>query len=76
MHEDPHIANTGRPGRGLQLVEGMVIALEPMFHAGGRDGYRKLADGWSIATDDGSIAAHWEHTIAITADGPRILTVA
>jgi methionyl aminopeptidase len=74
MHEDPHIPNTGRPGRGLQLREGMVIALEPMFHAGGRDGYRKLADGWSIATDDGSVAAHWEHTVAITADGPRVLT--
>lgn len=76
MHEDPHISNTGRPGRGLQLVEGMVIALEPMFHAGGRDTYRKLPDGWSVATDDGSVAAHWEHTVAITADGPRVLTTA
>jgi methionyl aminopeptidase len=52
----------------------MVIALEPMFHAGGRDGYRKLADGWSVATDDGSVAAHWEHTVAVTADGPLVLT--
>lgn len=74
MHEEPHIPNTGRPGRGLRLIEGMVIALEPMFHAGGRDGYRKLRDGWSVATDDGSIAAHWEHTVAITADGPQVLT--
>lgn len=74
MHEDPPVSNTGRRGRGLQLREGMVIALEPMFHAGGRDGYRKLADGWSIATDDGSLAAHWEHTVAITAAGPRVLT--
>jgi methionyl aminopeptidase len=74
MHEDPHIPNTGRPGRGLRLTEGMVIALEPMFHAGGRDGYRKLADGWSVATDDGSVAAHWEHTVAVTADGPLVLT--
>ncbi|MEO6712616.1 MAG: type I methionyl aminopeptidase [Mycobacteriales bacterium] len=74
MHEDPHIPNTGRAGRGVQLVVGMVIALEPMFHAGGGDGYRKLADGWSVATEDGSNAAHWEHTIAITADGPRVLT--
>jgi methionyl aminopeptidase len=75
MHEDPHVANTGRPGRGLRLVEGMVIALEPMFHAGGRDSYRKLPDGWAVATDDGSVAAHWEHTVAITADGPRVLTI-
>ncbi len=74
MHEDPHVSNTGRPGRGMPLREGLVIALEPMFHAGGRDGYRTLADGWSIATDDGTLAAHWEHTIAITADGPQILT--
>ena len=74
MHEDPHVSNTGRPGRGMPLREGLVIALEPMFHAGGRDSYRTLADGWSIATDDGSLAAHWEHTIAVTADGPQILT--
>jgi methionyl aminopeptidase len=74
MHEDPHVANTGRPGRGMPVREGLVLALEPMFHAGGRDGYRTLDDGWSIATDDGSLAAHWEHTIAVTADGPQILT--
>ena len=74
MHEDPHVPNTGRPGRGMPLREGLVLALEPMFHAGGRDGYRTLADGWSIATDDGSLAAHWEHTIAVTSQGPQILT--
>lgn len=74
MHEDPTVPNTGRPGRGLPLREGLVIAIEPMFLEGGRDGYRLLADGWSVATDDGSRAAHWEHTVALTADGPRVLT--
>jgi methionyl aminopeptidase len=74
MHEDPTVPNSGRPGRGLPLREGLVIAIEPMFLEGGRDGYRLLADGWSVATDDGSRAAHWEHTIAVTADGPRVLT--
>ncbi len=74
MHEDPTVPNSGRPGRGLPLREGLVIAIEPMFLEGGRDGYRLLADGWSVATDDDSRAAHWEHTIAVTADGPRVLT--
>ncbi|MET0741590.1 MAG: type I methionyl aminopeptidase [Candidatus Nanopelagicales bacterium] len=74
MHEEPHVSNRGRAGRGLKMREGLVLALEPMFHAGGGDGYRTLEDGWSIATDDGSLAAHWEHSVAVTADGPRILT--
>jgi methionyl aminopeptidase len=74
MHEDPTVPNSGRPGRGLPLREGLVIAIEPMFLEGGRDGYRLLADGWSVATGDGSRAAHWEHTIAVTAEGPRVLT--
>jgi methionyl aminopeptidase len=74
MHEDPSVPNTGSPGRGLRLREGMVFAIEPMFTLGGRDSYRIRPDGWSIETDDGSRAAHWEHTIAITAAGPRILT--
>ncbi|MDP9433305.1 MAG: type I methionyl aminopeptidase [Actinomycetota bacterium] len=74
LHEEPHVPNTGRAGRGMRLREGLVIAIEPMFHAGGRPGYRKLEDGWSLATDDGSLAAHWEHTVAITPDGPVILT--
>ncbi|HZE30803.1 MAG TPA: type I methionyl aminopeptidase [Actinoallomurus sp.] len=76
MHEDPHVPNTGRPGRGLRLREGLVIAIEPMVIEGGGDAGRTLADGWSIATADGSRAAHFEHTIAITADGPQILTTA
>jgi methionyl aminopeptidase len=74
MHEDPHLPNTGRPGRGLRLREGLVVAIEPMFLEGGHDGHRMLADGWAVATADGSRAAHFEHTIAITADGPVILT--
>jgi methionyl aminopeptidase len=55
--------------------EGMVLAIEPMFLEGGRDSYRLLPDGWSVATDDGSRAAHWEHMVAVTADGPTVLTV-
>jgi methionyl aminopeptidase len=74
MHEDPHVPDTGRPGRGMRLKEGLVIAIEPMLIEGGRDAGRTLADGWSIATADGSRAAHFEHTIAITADGPQVLT--
>jgi methionyl aminopeptidase len=75
MHEDPPVPNTGRPGRGMVLREGLVLAIEPMFLEGGRDSYRLLADGWSVATDDGSRAAHWEHTVAVTADGPTVLTL-
>ena len=74
MHEDPHVANTGRPGRGLRIREGLVIAIEPMLIESGRDDGHTLDDGWSIVTSDGSRAAHFEHTIAVTADGPRILT--
>jgi methionyl aminopeptidase len=75
MHEDPHVPNTGRPGRGLRLAEGLVLALEPMLTEGGRDRGRTLADGWTVATTDGRRAAHAEHTVAITADGPVVLTV-
>jgi methionyl aminopeptidase len=74
MHEDPHVPNTGRRGRGMRLREGLVIAIEPMLIEGGGDAGRTLADGWSIATADGSRAAHFEHTVAITADGPQVLT--
>ncbi|REE98076.1 type I methionyl aminopeptidase [Thermomonospora umbrina] len=74
MHEDPSVSNTGLPGRGLRLREGLTIAIEPMFHEGGDDEGRTLADGWSIVTADGSRAAHFEHSIAVTADGPIILT--
>jgi methionyl aminopeptidase len=74
MHEDPSVPNDGAPGRGLRLKPGLVIAIEPMFMAGGRSDYRIDDDGWTVRTSDGSRAAHWEHTIAITAEGPRILT--
>jgi methionyl aminopeptidase len=73
-HEDPHIPNFGEPGRGPKLAEGMTIAIEPMITAGGPD-VRLHDDGWTISTEDGSMTAHVEHTIAITADGPRILTL-
>jgi methionyl aminopeptidase len=74
MHEPPSVANEGRAGRGLLLRPGLVIALEPMLQAGGRDAYRHDPDGWTLRTADGSRAAHAEHTIAITEDGPRVLT--
>ncbi|MFE0512337.1 type I methionyl aminopeptidase [Streptomyces sp. NPDC058964] len=74
MHEDPPVPNEGRPGRGLRLRHGMVLAIEPMLIAGGTDGYYAAADGWTLRTSDGSRAAHAEHTVAITDAGPRILT--
>jgi methionyl aminopeptidase len=74
MHEDPHIPNEGAAGRGRKLVPGLVIAIEPWFMAGGRDRYFIDRDGWTIRSADHSRAAHIEHTIAVTADGPRILT--
>ncbi|MFJ6560300.1 type I methionyl aminopeptidase [Streptomyces sp. NPDC091412] len=74
MHEDPGVPNEGRPGRGLPLRHGMVLAIEPMLIAGGTDGYHAAPDGWTLRTDDGSRAAHVEHTVAITETGPRILT--
>jgi methionyl aminopeptidase len=74
MHEDPHIPNEGPAGRGRTLVPGLVIAIEPWFLAGGLDSYRIDRDGWTIRSTDGSRAAHIEHTIAVTADGPLILT--
>jgi len=72
-HEDPHVPNFGQPGRGPKLSEGMTIAIEPMITAGRSDIY-VMEDGWTIRTADGSMAAHFEHTVAVTADGPRILT--
>jgi methionyl aminopeptidase len=74
MHEDPHIPNEGTAGRGLRLQPGLVIAIEPWFLAGGSDSYHIDRDGWTIRSADGSRAAHIEHTIAVTADGPLILT--
>jgi len=72
-HEDPHVPNFGQPGRGPKLTEGMTIAIEPMITVGSPEVYLH-DDGWSISTEDGSLAAHFEHTVAITAAGPRILT--
>ena len=72
-HEAPHVPNYGRPGRGEKLSEGMTIAIEPMITVGSPEVYVH-DDGWSISTEDGSLAAHFEHTVAITASGPRILT--
>ncbi|MFE5598157.1 type I methionyl aminopeptidase [Streptomyces coelicoflavus] len=74
MHEDPGVPNEGRPGRGLPLRHGMVIAIEPMLTAGGRDDYHAAPDGWTLRTNDGSRAAHVEHTVAVTESGPRVLT--
>jgi len=74
MHESPSVPNDGKPGRGMKLEPGLVIAIEPWFMAGGHDSYRVDVDGWTLLSGDGSRAAHVEHTVAITADGPRILT--
>ncbi|WP_405889696.1 type I methionyl aminopeptidase [Streptomyces sp. NBC_00133] len=74
MHEDPGVPNEGRPGRGMPLRHGMVLAIEPMVIGGGKDGHYTARDGWTIRTADGSRASHAEHTVAITDDGPRILT--
>jgi len=73
MHEDPQIPNYGRAGSGITLEEGMVFAIEPMVTAG-RHGIRVASDQWSIFSQDDSLAAHFEFTIAVTADGPRVLT--
>ena len=73
MHEDPSVPNFGTPGRGVRLLPGMTIAIEPMINMGGA-GIRQLPDGWTIKTRDGSLSAHFEHTVAITANGPVILT--
>jgi methionyl aminopeptidase len=73
MHEDPQIPNFGEPGKGPLLEEGMVFAVEPMVNAGGPL-VRMGEDGWAVYSQDGSLAAHFEFTVAVTADGPRILT--
>ncbi len=73
MHEDPQVPNYGEPGRGPELEEGTVLAIEPMVNAGGPL-VRSGDDGWAVYSDDGSLAAHFEFTVAVTADGPRILT--
>jgi methionyl aminopeptidase len=73
LHEDPQIPNYGQPGRGATLASGMVLAIEPMV-AMGRPETRVLKDGWTAVTRDGSLAAHFEHTVAVTDDGPAVLT--
>ncbi len=73
MHEDPQIPNFGQAGKGPQLKAGMVFAIEPMINAGGYE-VRSLEDGWTVVTTDGALSAHFEHTVAITEDGPVILT--
>ena len=73
LHEDPQIPNYGLPGRGPELRPGLVVAVEPMVTMGDWR-TRVLADDWTVVTADGSLAAHFEHTVAITSDGPRILT--
>jgi methionyl aminopeptidase len=72
-HEEPQVPNFGKRGKGMKLVEGLVIAIEPMFNLG-TAGVRTLPDRWTVVTADRKVSAHWEHTVAVTADGPRILT--
>lgn len=73
MHEDPQIPNYGVRGKGLKLKEGMVLAIEPMVNAG-KHQVQVLKDGWTAVTSDGSMSAHFEHTVAVTADGAKVLT--
>lgn len=73
LHEDPSVPNFGTPGRGVRLIPGMTIAIEPMINMG-KAGVKQLSDGWTVKTRDGSLSAHFEHTVAITPDGPKIMT--
>lgn len=73
LHEDPGVPNFGTQGRGVRLMPGMTIAIEPMINQGTKD-VRVLKDGWTVITTDGKLSAHFEHTVAITAEGPKILT--
>jgi methionyl aminopeptidase len=73
LHEDPHVPNYGRAGRGPKLQSGLVLAVEPMFNLGGAD-TKVLDDEWTVVTADGCLSSHWEHTVAITSDGPWVLT--
>jgi methionyl aminopeptidase len=73
MHEEPQVPNYGTPGKGMKLKTGMAICVEPMFNMGER--HTKVdKDGWTVRTEDGSLSAHWEHTVAITPDGPMVFT--
>ena len=73
VHEEPQVPNVGRPGNGPLLREGMVLAIEPMLSAGSPN-IRTLDDGWTVVTSDRALSAHFEHTVAVTEDGPRVLT--
>ena len=73
LHEDSSVPNFGTPGRGVRLLPGMTIAIEPMINLGVA-GINRMPDGWTVKTRDGKLSAHFEHTVAITADGPKILT--
>ena len=73
MHEDPHVPNIGRPDRGVVLRSGLTLAIEPMLTLGSED-TRTLGDGWTVVTADGSLAAHFEHTVAVGPAGGRVLT--
>jgi len=73
LHEEPQIANYGEPGRGPRLAEGMTLAIEPMVNMG-KPAVKVLPDGWTAVTKDGSLSAHFEHTVAVTKNGPEILT--
>ena len=73
LHEDPSVPNFGTPGRGVRLIPGMTIAIEPMINMG-KAGVKQLSDGWTVKTRDGSLSAHFEHTVASTPDGPKIMT--
>ena len=75
VHEEPDVPNYGTPGRGTRLYPGMTVAIEPMVNAGAPE-VRVLSDGWTVVTKDGSLSAHYENTIAITDNGPMILTEA
>lgn len=75
LHEAPEVPNFGTAGRGIRLMPGMTLAIEPMVNAGGYD-VKVLPDGWTVLTKDGSLSAHFEHTVVITGDGPKILTLA
>ncbi|MGE3273494.1 MAG: type I methionyl aminopeptidase [Vicinamibacterales bacterium] len=75
LHEEPQIPNYGTAGRGPRLAEGMVLAIEPMVNVG-KPGVRVLSDGWTAVTKDGSLSAHFEHTVVVTTDGCRVLTAA
>ena len=75
LHEAPEVPNFGTKGHGIRLLSGMTLAIEPMVNAG-KYGVKVLPDGWTVLTRDGSLSAHFEHTVVITPDGPKIMTIA